>query len=183
VVVGIVAVVSRPTPRAGSSVAATPDSSAAVASDLVGSPPALAKLHGQADRVLGGPSALVARIRSLRGYPIVLNVWGSWCAPCVAEFGLFRTASAAYGRGVAFLGADVGDSASDGQSFMAQHPVSYPSYQTSAPQLTAIVPQGLLGTPTTIFINRAGNVAYVHTGQYVSQGTLDSDIAHHAVRG
>jgi len=158
-------------------------SSAAVAADLAGSPAALAALHQQANRVLGNQQALEARIRALRGYPIVVNVWGSWCAPCVAEFGLFGTASAYYGRRVAFLGADIGDSVSDGQSFMQQHPVSYPSYQTSAAQLTSIVPQGLLGTPTTIFINRRGKLVYVHTGQYDTQGTLDSDIATHALRG
>jgi hypothetical protein len=60
---------------------------------------------------------------------------------------------------------------------MQQHPVSYPSYETSAAQMTSIVPQGLLGTPTTIYIDRRGRIAHVHTGQYESQGTLDSDIA------
>jgi len=158
-------------------------SSATVAAELADSPAVLGALHQQANRVLGSQPALLARIRVLRGYPIVLNVWGSWCAPCVAEFGLFGTASAYYGRRVAFLGADIGDSVSDGQSFMQQHPVSYPSYQTSASQLTSIVPQGLLGTPTTIFINRRGKLVYVHTGQYDTQGTLDSDIVTHALHG
>jgi cytochrome c biogenesis protein CcmG/thiol:disulfide interchange protein DsbE len=157
-------------------------STAQVAAELAGSPVPLAKLHQQADRVLGDQAALMARIRRLRGYPIVINVWGSWCAPCVAEFGLFGTASAYYGRRVGFLGADIGDSVSDGQSFMQQHPVSYPSYQTSSSQLTSIVPQGLLGTPTTIFINRRGKVVYVHTGQYESQGSLDADIASYALK-
>ncbi len=70
------------------------------------------------------------------------------------------TASAYYGRQVAFLGADIGDSVIDGQAFMQQHPVSYPSYHTSSAQLTSIIPQGLLGTPTTVFINRAGKIVY-----------------------
>jgi len=48
-------------------------------------------------------------------------------------------------------------------------------------QLSAIVPQGLLGTPTTIFINAAGHVIYVHTGQYESQGSLDGDINTYAL--
>ncbi len=135
---------------------------------------------------LSGPDLTGTGTVSLSDYAgkvVVLNVWGSWCAPCVAEFGLFGTASAYYGKRVAFVGAEVGDSASDGRSFMQQHPVSYPSYQTSAARLTSIVPQGLLGTPTTIFIDRAGKIAYVHTGQYLSQGTLDSDIAAHALPG
>jgi cytochrome oxidase Cu insertion factor (SCO1/SenC/PrrC family)/thiol-disulfide isomerase/thioredoxin len=158
-------------------------STATVAAQLAGSPPALARLHDQADQVVGNQAALAARIRSLRGYPIVLNVWGSWCAPCVAEFGLLGTASAYYGRRVAFLGADIGDSVSDGQSFMQQHPVSYPSYQTTDSQLTSIIPQGVLGWPTTIFFNRRGRITYVHTGQYETQGTLDADIATHALSG
>lgn len=158
-------------------------STAAVAAQLAGSPPALARLHAQANRVVGDQAALVSRIHALRGYPIVINVWGSWCAPCVAEFGLFGAASAHYGRRIAFLGADVGDSPSDGQSFMQQHPVSYPSYQTSSTQITSIIPQGLAGTPTTIYINRQGKVVYTHDGQYASQGSLDYDITSHLLDG
>ncbi|MBV9803695.1 MAG: redoxin domain-containing protein [Solirubrobacterales bacterium] len=151
-------------------------SAAEADAQLAGSPPVLAALHAQADELLGGEPALAARIRALRGYPIVLNAWGSWCPPCRAEFGLLATASAQYGRRVAFLGADVNDVASDASAFLSQHPVSYPSYQMAEDELTGIVPQGLLGTPTTIFINRAGRIASVHTGQYDSQGTLDAQI-------
>ena len=39
------------------------------------------------------------------------------------------------------------------------------------------------GLPTTIFINSAGKVAFVHTGQYDSQGTLDEDIGTYALGG
>jgi thiol-disulfide isomerase/thioredoxin len=158
-----------------------PSSAEAVHQELAGSPPALAGLHEQAGKLLGSESALSARVRALRGYPIVINAWASWCTPCRSEFGLFASASARYGRQVAFLGADTDDSAGDAQSFLAQHPVSYPSYQSSTPQLQSLVPQGLEGLPTTIFINRAGKLVYVHTGQYVAPGTLDQDIATYAL--
>ena len=160
-----------------------PPTAAAVQAKLAGSPAALAAIHAQADQLLAGEPALAVRIRGLRGYPIVLNAWGAWCAPCRAEFGLFATASAEYGRHVAFLGADVNDDASDARAFLAQHPVSYPSYQMSSAQLTGIVPQGLLGTPTTIFISRAGRIVAVHTGQYESQGSLDGDVRTHLLGG
>jgi cytochrome oxidase Cu insertion factor (SCO1/SenC/PrrC family)/thiol-disulfide isomerase/thioredoxin len=153
----------------------------ALAEELAGSPGPLGALHGQAGQLLGSNSALMARLRALRGYPVVVNAWASWCTPCRSEFGLFAAASLHYGRQVAFLGADTDDSAGDARSFLAQHPVHYPSYQTSQSGLGSLAV--IEGLPTTIFINRTGKVVYVHVGQYESEGTLDQDITTHALTG
>ncbi len=141
---------------------------------LAGSPAPLAALHAQASQILGDEPALAARIRTLRGYPIVINAWASWCTPCRSEFGLFAAAAAFYGRRVAFLGADTDDSAPDAQDFLRQYPVSYPSYETTTAQLESVA--GIEGLPTTIYIGPDGRVVFVHTGQYESQGALDADI-------
>ena len=60
-------------------------------------------------------------------------------------------------------------------SFLRQHPVNYPSYSVQTTQLTPLA--SIEGLPTTIYIGQAGKVAYVHTGQYANQKSLDSDIA------
>jgi thiol-disulfide isomerase/thioredoxin len=159
--------------------AARPSSSLGAA--LAGSPPPLQALHRQASQLLGSETALTRRLRALRGYPVVINAWASWCGPCRAEFGLLASASARLGRRVAFVGVDAGDSAGDGRAFLTQHPVSYPSYQSSLNGLDSLLPQGLAGLPTTIFLDRRGKLAYVHTGQYDSQGTLDADIQTYAL--
>ena len=88
-------------------------------------------------------------------------------------------ASAQYGRKVAFLGADTNDSAGDARSFLAKHPVSYPSYPVASSDLSSLAI--LEGFPTTIFIDRSGKVAFVHTGQYQSEAALDNDIQHYAL--
>jgi thiol-disulfide isomerase/thioredoxin len=157
-------------------------SRAEVERELAGSPPALAAIHKQSDELLGGVNALKARIRALHGYPIVVNYWYSTCPPCRAEFGLLASASAQFGRRVAFLGADVSDPG-NARAFLAEHPVSYPSYPFGIDQVPTVLPQGLSGTPTTVFYNAEGKRVRVHTGQYKSQGTLDLDINTYALGG
>jgi cytochrome c biogenesis protein CcmG/thiol:disulfide interchange protein DsbE len=141
---------------------------------LKGSPPPLAALHRQAGQLLGSSASLTREIKALRGYPIVINAWASWCTPCQQEFGLFAAASARFGHRVAFLGADTEDSAGPAQAFLSKHPVSYPSYQTSSDTLSSMT--ALQGLPTTIFLGPTGKVLYVHTGQYVTEGTLAQDV-------
>jgi cytochrome c biogenesis protein CcmG/thiol:disulfide interchange protein DsbE len=169
--------------RAQVRAALSPTHQGAGAPALIGSPKPLAALHAQASRLVGAEPGLKARIRSLRGYPIVLNVWASWCPPCRTEFGLFATAAEQYGRQVAFLGADTNDSSGDAAAFLRDHQVSYPSYATTSRNIEQIIPGGLEGTPTTVFINRSGKITEVHTGPYEAQGTLDADIAAYAERG
>ena len=147
---------------------------------LAGSPAPLASLHRQASQIVGGDPALMRRIRSLRGYPIVLNVWASWCVPCREEFRLFAAAAYEFGKRVAFLGANADDTTGDAKAFLKQHEVSYPSYSVSTSQLGSLAQ--IQGLPTTIFINKRGKVISVHSGEYDSAGVLDTDIATYASR-
>ncbi|HEY5261936.1 MAG TPA: SCO family protein [Solirubrobacteraceae bacterium] len=157
----------------------------AVAHELAGSPAPLAALHQQASQVLpGGQRALDARIAALQGYPIVVNAWGSWCGPCQSESHLFARASAEFGTLVAFLGADTNEpSPADGQQFLDQHHVSYPSYETTPASMQALLPGGLEGTPTTIFIAPDGRQTLMNLGPYESQGALDQAIKVYALGG
>lgn len=156
---------------------------AEVKRELAGSPPKLAAIHAQSSELIGNIHSLEARLRSLRGYPVVVNIWYSTCPPCRAEFGLLASASAQYGKRVAFLGADLAEPAGDARAFLRQHHVSYPSYPISIDDVNSLLPQGIQGTPTTIFYNAAGKRTYVHAYQYKSQGALDSDISTYALDG
>jgi cytochrome oxidase Cu insertion factor (SCO1/SenC/PrrC family)/thiol-disulfide isomerase/thioredoxin len=145
---------------------------------LAGSPAPLASLHRQASKILGNDSQLMQRIHSLRGYPIVVNVWASWCPACRSEFNLFAAAATRYGRHVAFIGADADDATGDAKAFLHQHPLGYPSYTVSSSQLAPLA--SVAGLPDTIFIDRQGRVVHFESGEYDSQGVLDSDITTYA---
>jgi cytochrome c biogenesis protein CcmG, thiol:disulfide interchange protein DsbE len=160
-----------PAHDAPKTVAPTP---AVARAELVGSPGSLASLHEQAGQLLGSGNALAARLKTLRGYPVVVNAWASWCPPCRTEFPLFGAAAARYGRRVAFVGVDTNDAASDARTFLASHPVSYPSYQSTSADLGWLA--GIEAMPTTVFVNRAGKVVEVHPGQYETEGTLIDDV-------
>src|SRR5262249_11623599 len=96
---------------------------------LAGSPPPLAPPPKQANGLLpGGTDASEARLAGLRGYPVVVNVWASWCGPCREEFPVLQKLSARYGKKVAFLGVNSQDSEDAAATFLREAPLSYPSY-------------------------------------------------------
>ena len=156
---------------------------ARIAAAFEHSPPVLAALHAQADRLLGGgPSAFAARLRSLRGYPVVVNKWASWCVPCRSEFGAFQRASVAQGRQVAFIGLDSGDSSlRDARAFLRSFPVSYPSYYDKSGQAGAAITDSTF-TPVTVFYDRSGR-EFIRQGPYPTSAKLEQDVRRYALDG
>jgi cytochrome c biogenesis protein CcmG, thiol:disulfide interchange protein DsbE len=154
---------------------------AQVQARLAGSPPQLAALHAQASELLpGGLPALRARLRQLRGRPLVINKWASWCVPCRAEFGAFQGASVALGREVAFIGIDSGDTSRGAAlAFLRSFPVSYPSYYDHSGAAGSAL-TGSSFTPVTVFYDAAGG-RYIRQGPYPSRAKLEADVRRYAL--
>jgi cytochrome c biogenesis protein CcmG, thiol:disulfide interchange protein DsbE len=148
---------------------------------LAGSPPKLAALHRQANELLaGGVDAYERRIAALRGYPIVVNVWASWCGPCRFEFPHFQQAAADYGKRVAFLAIDSEDSDDAAATFLAEAPVPYPSYTDPDKDLADSIGASL-GLPDTAFYDRRGRLVYLKQGPYDDEAELRADIRRFAL--
>jgi cytochrome c biogenesis protein CcmG, thiol:disulfide interchange protein DsbE len=149
---------------------------------LRGSPPPLAALHAQAAQLLsGGSPAFRARLQALRGQPVVINKWASWCGPCQSEFPVFQRVSVTLGRQVAFLGLDARDQHPAAAAFLRRFPVSYPSYEDSGEKISNSL-QAASYFPQTVYIDRQGRQVYVHAGPYLSEGELTRDIRFYVLR-
>jgi len=143
-------------------------------------PKPLADLYDQAGELLpGGLDAFDARIARLRGHPVVVNAWASWCGPCREEFPFFQRAAAGEGKRVAFIGVDSQDSSDAARQFLEEFPVPYPSYQDPDQKITNAL-HATFGLPATVFFDSSGEVAYTKQGPYTSEDELLADIGRYA---
>jgi thiol-disulfide isomerase/thioredoxin len=100
-------------------------------------------------------------LASLRGDVVVVNFWGSWCAPCRAEIDDLETMyRATKDRGVEFLGINVRDDRDKAIAFQAGR-VSYPSLFDEGGRLSLDFDVPPNATPSTIVLDREGRIAVV----------------------
>jgi cytochrome c biogenesis protein CcmG, thiol:disulfide interchange protein DsbE len=152
------------------------------ATALAGAPVPLAALYKEANELLpGGSEAFEERIAALRGYPVVVNVWASWCGPCRFEFPTLQKLSAQYGKRVAFLGVDSQDSDDGAKTFLEEAPVPYPSYTDGDQGIAEAIGAGR-GLPNTAFYDRAGNLCFLKQGPYTEHTELAADVRRFALR-
>lgn len=99
----------------------------------------------------------IVELRELRGVPIVLNFWASWCEPCRDEAPLLEQAwRRDRDRGVLYLGLDTQDLSEDALEFIREFSVSYPTIRD--PGRSVSNEFGLTGIPETFFIDRRGRI-------------------------
>lgn len=102
------------------------------------------------------------RLAAQQGRLIVLNFWGSWCAPCRREAPTLAALAAHFKSSpVTFVGDDVQDSPASAQAFERTFGITYPSLNDPGEQVAlafhgAVPPVGI---PTTLLIDRTGHIA------------------------
>jgi thiol-disulfide isomerase/thioredoxin len=144
--------------------------------ELAAAPGALRGLYAQANQLLGGGKpAFERRLAALRGHPVVVNKWASWCGPCQSEFPVFQSVATREGTKVAFLGVDGTDVDAAARRFLQQRPLPFPSYKDPHEVIARSleIPKNY---PMTIFLDRQGKMAHIHVAAYRNDAALKRDI-------
>jgi cytochrome c biogenesis protein CcmG, thiol:disulfide interchange protein DsbE len=111
----------------------------------------------------------------LRGIPVVLNFWASWCPPCRSEAPLLeRTWRSMRGQGVVMLGLNMQDLTGDARDFMREFRVSYPNVRDQSDAVA--IDWGVAALPETFFIDARGRVV-AHVIGAVSDSQLRAGVS------
>lgn len=128
---------------------------------------------GESSSLLGKPApdftlraldGQTVSLSQLRGQPVVLNFWASWCGPCKEEAPLLHELSAKQGaQGFKMIGLLFQEtSEQNARKFIAEHGLNYPNIQT--PNADTGVAYGIAGIPDTVFIDKNGVVQHLDRG-------------------
>jgi cytochrome c biogenesis protein CcmG, thiol:disulfide interchange protein DsbE len=152
----------------GAGPAAPPTSaSTAVQTYPPGTPAKALRLPG-----LDGPEVDLA---ALRGRPVVVNFWATWCDPCVREFPLLREAAAAHKADrLAVVGVLTGDRPGAARDFIRAQRATWPV--ALDPEATTATAWGAVGLPHTWFVRPDGTLASHQLGE-LTQASLDRQLA------
>jgi thiol-disulfide isomerase/thioredoxin len=103
-----------------------------------------------------------ALLAELRGTPVVVNVWGSWCPPCMAEAPDLALVSEEFEGRVQFLGIDILDEREAARDFILRYDWQYPHVFDPRGEIRDGL--GYIGQPITVVYDRSGQVAFEWNG-------------------
>jgi cytochrome c biogenesis protein CcmG/thiol:disulfide interchange protein DsbE len=112
--------------------------------------------------------------RELRGHPMVINFWASWCGPCKDEAPRLVASARQHAGSVAFLGIDVQDFKGDARKFLRKFGTNYVSVRDGGGSTSTSY--GLTGVPETYWLDRRGRIVAQYPGE-VSRDQLEQGIA------
>jgi len=115
------------------------------------------------------------RLSDLRGKPVIVNFWATWCRPCRAEMPALQATFERYGEDLLVVGVDQGETGEVVGPFLDEFGITFPILMDE--DMTVGRQYRILGLPTTFFIDSQGIVRGVHAGEInsaiLAEGIVD----------
>ena len=110
------------------------------------------------------------RLADLRGHPVVINFWATWCGPCRLEMPLLQSYAHKYAPSLVVLGVNYDEPAADVQAFVQELGLDFKILMDPGGKVTEDIYR-VRGFPTTFFVDKDGVIRYQHIGQ-MDEGQL-----------
>jgi thiol-disulfide isomerase/thioredoxin len=111
-----------------------------------------------------------ARVTDLRA-PTVVNLWASWCPPCLEELPAVERYAARAAGSVRVVGVVTRDHRDTAQTIIDDKKLTFPMLEDQQQRLLLAVNRNAL--PVTLFVTAAGQVAYVYNGTALDEASLE----------
>lgn len=108
-------------------------------------------------------------LAGLRGHPLVLNFWASWCVPCAEEASILEAISREFrADGLLVVGIDTQDLDQSGRGFVARHGLTYMNLRDPDGSVGRMF--GTTGVPETFFVSADGLIRGKFPGEQLDRG-------------
>ena len=121
------------------------------------------------------------RLSELRGQVVMINFWATWCGPCRQEMPLLQQLQVKYEPlGFTLVGINVEPESAGARTWLEKVPVTFPILFDRQNQVAERF--GVQGMPSSVFVDRSGNVRYVHRGYQPGDESKYADMVRSLVK-